>query len=84
MTQWEYNITVHSFPQPEKEGKGSVFECDQGGQCCVHDTSQIGIGWLESIFRDKGKEGWELVQFGYHNRELLCIWKRKKEVRGKG
>jgi hypothetical protein len=83
MTQWEYHITVHVLPQPEKEDKGSVFECDQAGQCFVHDTSQIGIGRLENIFRDKGKDGWELVQSGYHNRELLCIWKRNKKVRGK-
>jgi len=83
MTEWEYQITVHMLPKPEKEGKESVIECDQAGQCFVHDTSQIGFGWLENTFRGKGKEGWELVQSGYHNRELLCIWKRKKEVMGK-
>jgi hypothetical protein len=83
MIQWEYSITFHSLPQPVEEEKGSVFQCDQAGHCFVHDTSQVGFGWLENIFLDKGKEGWELVQSGYHNRELLCIWKRKKEVMGK-
>jgi hypothetical protein len=31
-------------------------------------------------FRENGKEGWKLAQCGYHNRELLCIWKKKKET----
>jgi hypothetical protein len=39
---------------------------------------------LKNLFDEKGKEGWELIQCGYHNRELLCIWKKKKEARGKG
>jgi hypothetical protein len=25
-----------------------------------------------------------LVQSGYHNRELLCIWKKRKETGEKG
>ena len=80
MTQWEYLITVHELPQSKMEGKENVIECDQAGRCFVHDTFQAGIGWLESLFQEKGREGWELVQFGYHNRELLCIWKRRKEA----
>jgi hypothetical protein len=39
---------------------------------------------LKALFCEKGKEGWELVQSGYHNRELLCIWKRRKKVGKKG
>jgi len=31
-----------------------------------------------------GKEGWELIQSGYYNRELLCIWKKRKEAEKKG
>lgn len=80
MTQWEYEITVKELPQLNIEGEKKVIECDQSGQCFVHDMFQAGIGWLESLFREKGREGWELVQFGYHNRELLCIWKRRKET----
>ena len=80
MPQWEYQITVHKLPhQPPKE---NVIECDQAGQCFVHDTLGGGLGWLEEIFREKGEKGWELVQSGYHNRELLCIWKKKKEIKG--
>ena len=85
MIQWEYQITVHELPerQPPKQ-KSTTIECDQDGLCFVHDVFPGGIEWLEALFREKGKEGWELVQSGYHNRELLCIWKKKKETGEKG
>ncbi len=83
MTQWEYTITVHEFPRPKMEGEKNVIECDQSGQCFVHDTVQAGIGWLENLLREKGRKGWELVQFGYHHQELLAIWKKRKETRKK-
>jgi hypothetical protein len=35
---------------------------------------------LANLFREKGVEGWELVQSGYHNREVLCIWKKRIEI----
>ena len=80
MAQWDYQITVHQLPEP-LQGRGEeVIKCDQSGLCFVHDTSRVGIEWLEHIFSEKGNEGWELVQSGYHHRELLCIWKRKREV----
>ncbi len=83
MIQWEYQITVHELPPLHPGEKENVIECDQRGQCFVHDTFEVGIGWLEDIFREKGKDGWELVQSGYHNRELLCIWKKRKEIEEK-
>jgi hypothetical protein len=82
MIRWEYQITVHELPEPDRHKKERVIECDQDGQCFVHDASQIGFGWLENLFQAKGQEGWELVQSGYHNRELLCIWKREAFQKG--
>ena len=80
MTQWEYQITIHELPE-RQAGKGDrTIECDQDGLCFVHDVFSGGIEWLEDLFREKGKDGWELVQSGYHSRELLCIWKKRKEA----
>jgi len=76
MSRWEYHVTLHKLPEPRCEEK-PIVECDQLGQCFVHDACQSGIEWLEDLFRTKGSEGWELVQSGYHQRELLCIWKKK-------
>ncbi len=80
MTRWEYQITVHELPE-RQAGKGDqTIECDQDGLCFVHDVFPGGVQWLEALFRDIGNDGWEMVQSGYHNRELLCIWKKKKET----
>lgn len=77
MKQWEYEITIHKLPKsPQSEGE-PIIKCDQTGQCFVHDTSRVGIEWLEKLFRERGQEGWELVQSGYHYHELLCIWKKQ-------
>ena len=84
MVQWEYQITIHELPESKTEEQKRTIECDQNGQCFVHDVFQSGIGWLEDLFREKGMKGWELVQSGYHNRELLCIWKKKKEAAERG
>jgi hypothetical protein len=80
MNQWEYEITVHEFPEVPQGGGEQIIKCDQTGHCFVHDTSLVGMGWLENIFKERGKEGWELVQSGYHRREILCIWKKRVEV----
>ncbi len=81
--QWEYQITIHELPEPKFEKQEPTIACDQQGICFVHDAFLGGIEWLEVLFREKGKEGWELVQSGYHNRELLCIWKKRKKVKRK-
>ena len=74
---WKYKITVHELPLHKMDEAGDVIECDQAGHCLPHDALQGGVGWLEDLLSDKGKDGWELVQSGYHNRKLLCIWKRE-------
>jgi hypothetical protein len=83
MSTWEYQITVHQFPQIQCEEE-KIVECDQVGGCFLHVACQGRVAWLETIFGEKGKEGWELVQSGYHNKELFCIWKKPSETGEKG
>jgi hypothetical protein len=78
MSRWKYQITLHKLPQPQSAEK-AIVECDQAGQCFVHDACQGGLEWLEDLFQEKGNDGWELVQSATHYRELLCIWKKKME-----
>ncbi|MFB3884661.1 MAG: hypothetical protein ACE144_05505 [Thermodesulfobacteriota bacterium] len=80
MVGWEYQITVHQLPENLVQREGTTFECDQDGLCFIHDAYPNGIQWVEELFRQKGEQGWELVQSGYHHRELLCIWKKRKEA----
>ena len=84
MLQWEYQITIHELPELKAEKATQTIKCDQSGLCFVHDAFHGGLEWLEDLLREKGKEGWELVQCGYHQRELLCIWKKRKEATEKG
>ena len=76
MLQWKYQVTLHPFPETPC-AEGEVIECDQTGGCFVHDVCRAGTGWLEDLFHQKGNEGWELVQSGYHHQKLLCIWKKE-------
>ncbi|MCX8117885.1 MAG: hypothetical protein N3G78_08155 [Desulfobacterota bacterium] len=78
MTRWEYEITLHQIPETPQASQEQVIQCDQDGLCFVHDTFRSGIQWLETLFKKRGEEGWELVQSGYHRRELLCIWKKPR------
>lgn len=80
MIQWEYHITVHQFPESSPSGGEPIIKCDQSGQCFVHDAFRVGVEGLEKLLSEMGREGWELVQSGYHHRELLCIWKRRREA----
>ena len=80
MVQWEYKITVHELPVSQGEKEATTFTCNQDGLCLIHDAHPGGIKWLEDLFRGEGEDGWELVQSGYHNRELLCIWKKRKDT----
>ena len=85
MIQWEYQITVHNLPAGQAGQQAGMIECNQTGQCFIpYGTLSGGLGWLEELFREKGKAGWELVQSGYHQRELLCIWKKKVEIKQRG
>jgi len=75
MYKWEYQISVHPFPPIQCEEE-IIVECDASGGCFLDVGCRGRVSWLENIFGEKGKEGWELVQSGYHNKELFCIWKK--------
>jgi len=79
MRKWEYQITRYNLQDlagGEEEIFPKAFYCDSKGQCFLHDTSQAASDMIRDTFNAEGKEGWELVQFGYHHRELMCLWKR--------
>ena len=77
---YDSRTEARQHPEQQAEEQKRTIECDQDGLCFVHDIFHGGIEWLEDLFREKGRDGWELVQFGYHNKELLCIWKKRKEA----
>ncbi len=79
VVKWEYQITRHNlidFGKEKAEREPTAFFCDQKGQCLLHDASEQGAGRIREALNEEGMAGWELVQFSYHLREILCVWKR--------
>jgi len=81
MKTWEYQITRYHLKDFVREEKmdPAAFYCDQRGQCFLHDTSREGADIIRDVLNQEGRKGWELVQFGYHQKELMCVWKRAAE-----
>jgi hypothetical protein len=82
MIKWEYQITRHhlqNFARGEEEGSAEPIICDEKGQCFLHDTSQAAADTIREAFNKEGQSGWELIQFGYHLGEMVCVWKRAVE-----
>ena len=79
MTKWEYQIThyhLQNFARKDERDPGDPVICDEKGQCFLHDTSQAAADMIREAFNEQGRDGWELIQFGYHLGELICVWKR--------
>ena len=79
MIVWEYQITRHrlqDFAQGAEGESGNPVICDDKGECFLHDTSQAAADMIREVFNEQGQSGWELIQFGYHLGELMCVWKR--------
>ena len=78
MRKWEYQITRYDLEDlaQGEEISNLAFYCDHKGQCFLHDTSRAAADMIRDALNEEGKSGWELVQFGYHQSEMMCIWKR--------
>ena len=78
MTRWRYKTSRHSVGDMPS-GPERVIECDNKGDCLVHDLKEKKMGSLENILNAEGEKGWELVQCHYHAEELFCLWKKQEE-----
>jgi hypothetical protein len=79
MIIWEYQITRHllqNFARGAEGGSVNPVICTEKGECFLHDTSEAAADMIREAFNEQGKSGWELIQFGYHLGELMCVWKR--------
>jgi hypothetical protein len=81
MVQWIYKVTKHRVDGQTVTGAGESFQCDEKGSCLVHDMHEGEVEGLKDIFNSEGREGWELIQCHYHDKDLICMWKKKKPAR---
>ncbi len=78
MKNWEYDISFHQV-ENENFPKEQVIACDIEGHCFFNDVMRPYLDFFKDILNERGLEGWELVQLGYHRGSLVCFWKREKE-----
>ena len=78
MKKWEYRITRYHLKDlvREEESSRTAFHCDPRGQCSLHDLSRDAGDRVLDALNEEGQDGWELVQWGTHQDELMCLWKR--------
>ncbi|MHC1573045.1 MAG: hypothetical protein ACXQTJ_01130 [Candidatus Syntropharchaeales archaeon] len=69
---WEYHITRDRI-----ELKEPIIECDMKGVCLLHEPVEEEV---IKVLNREGDDGWELVELAYHQGELVCVWKKPKEV----
>ncbi len=86
MAQWTYQITTHSreeileemenLPGALRDLAAPVIFCDTQGRCFFDDAPNPYVAAITTILNRKGKDGWELVQIAFRERQLICIWRR--------
>ena len=78
MKKWEYRSTRYQLKDFVREGESArtAFHCDPRGQCFLHDLSRDAGDRVLDTLNEEGQKGWELVQWGTHQDELMCLWKR--------
>jgi len=78
MPNWTYKVTRHKA-NGEHVKQERVIECDSEGSCFVHDLNDAEMKRLNDFFNKHGAQGWELVQCSYHDKEVICVWKKEVE-----
>jgi len=83
MKKWEYDISFYSLKElgiPEDETDFSpdqIIACDTEGHCFYNDIMRLYLDKFKNLLNNKGLDGWELTQAGYHKGSLVCFWKRE-------
>jgi hypothetical protein len=72
MSQFEYQITVHS----SESFKDLVYFCSEDGSCAVEEIPGDQKSKLENILNEHGKLGWELAQASFGKEGVVIFWKR--------
>ena len=73
MKMFEYDITTH----PASAFQQVAFFCSNEGMCNLEAVPEDQIARLSEILRDRGQQGWELVQISFGHDGLMAFWKRE-------
>jgi len=80
--KYEYVLKIFSMEDLKKEGivvdqhNNIVYACRSAGECEIHDVGTEQIENMSRLLNEMGNEGWELVQFSFHQSGVVSFWKR--------
>jgi hypothetical protein len=89
MPSWRYDITSYSVEdvqqlvaqQEHQAGPfaPSLMYCDKEGTCFFDQMPNRYVNVIVDILNGRGREGWELVNVAFRERQMICVWKRPLE-----
>jgi len=88
MGRWTYDISRHSLAEIvqmmrdrgyDADGGSQVLFCDTQGRCFFDEAPDPYEMTIKDILNARGRDGWELVQITFREREFICFWKRSGE-----
>jgi len=80
--KYEYILKIFSMEDLKKEGvvvdqrNNIVYACRPDGECEMHDVGAEQLDNMSRLLNKMGDEGWELVQFSFHQSGVVSFWKR--------
>ncbi len=87
--KYEYVLKIFSMEDLKKEGvvvdqrNNIVYACRPDGACEVHDVGAEQLDNMSRLLNKMGNEGWELIQFSFHQSGVVSFWKRPLRKRTK-
>jgi hypothetical protein len=73
MDRFEYDVTRHS----KEPFSNTVYFCTRTGECHLDNVPNQELDAIKYLLNDRGKDGWELVQFNVGHEGLIAFWKRR-------
>lgn len=73
MKQFEYDISMH----PASDFLQLAYFCSAEGSCNLEEVPGDQVKILSGILKERGKEGWELIQMQFGKDGLMAFWKRE-------
>jgi hypothetical protein len=73
MLQFEYEITKHA----DADFKKFVYFCNASGECSLDEVGEKDLDTVKQLLNEKGRSGWELIQFSSGGDGLVAFWKRR-------
>ena len=89
MVQWAYDISRHSLGDvlaamqadgfTPAESSARVLFCDQEGGCFFDESPDPYQQAIKDMLNKRGRDGWELVQIVFREKEFICFWRKPAE-----